>query len=232
MTVSFQELLTDCLVALGDDQGLIWSRINKIWPWCIEAMRTFPFGRPQRVDHTIISGELRHFDLPDGFREIIDVEYPVDQDPPVYLKRYNRFDPYFYQSHEFYDVDHNFEDGTGWTLYYSAYLERQSVQLPHMYVDYMADHDLDMEDSLTCYITVPDEYYGILIQQVMCRAYRERLSYYMQDPTTHTSIVMQLTDMVKKAEEQYASQVAAAQQKYSNSKPLPSQSVDKFDRVY
>ena len=73
---------------------------------------------------------------------------------------------------------------------------------------------------------------GILIQQVMCRAYRERLSYYMQDPTTHTSIVMQLTDMVKKAEEQYASQVAAAQQKYSNSKPLPSQSVDKFDRVY
>lgn len=232
MSISFSQLLSDCLIALGDDNGLVWSRINKIWPWCIEAMQTFPFGRPQRLDHTITAGELRHFDLPVGFREVISVEFPVDQDPPVYLKRYNRFDPYFYKSHEFYDVDHNYEDGSGWTLYYSVYMEPQAPGLPHMYVDYLADHDLDMEDLITCYITVPDEYYSILIHQVMCRAYRERLSFYMQDPTVHTSIVMQLTEMVNKAEERYDSLVTAAQQKSSNSKQLPSQSVDKFDRVY
>jgi hypothetical protein len=230
MSITFQDLLSDCLVALGDDNGLTWSRINKIWPWCIEAMRTFPFGRPMKEDHTLLVGEDIKFDLPSDFREVISVEFPVNQNPPQYLTRLNRFDPNFYSANDYYDIDYNFADAAGWIIHFSAYLKTYTGS--HVYIDYLADHDLDMADDALHFITVADEFYTILISQVICRAYRERLSYFMQDPTVHTSIVYQLTEMVRKAEEHYASQVAEAQERLAKSRLSPHQPSDKYDRIY
>jgi hypothetical protein len=228
MSVLFKTLLSDVLSALGDDNGLMWSRIDKIWPWCVEAMRTFPFLRPQLEDHTIVAGEEHRYDLPDNFREVISVEYPVDQQPPAYLVKKNRLDPDFYSSNNFFDVDHNYSDGIGWIIHFSATLSEDD----HVYVEYMAEHDLDMLDDNFSTITVPDEFYSILIAKLIVKAYRERLSYTMQDPTAHSTIIQQLTEMVRKAEQSYASQVADAQQRISNSKISPRLAADQFDRVY
>jgi hypothetical protein len=228
MTITFKHLLTDCLVALGDSTGATWSRIDRMWPWCIEAMLTFPILRPMLDDHTNGLTKLYSFDMPDDFREVISVEYPVNQTPPAYLVRKNRLDPDFYKVAGYYDIDHDYSSGAGWTMVVSGGLAAGT----HIFTQYLANHNTTMADDDIHYISVPDEYEGILIQNVVCRAYRERLSFFMQDPTAHTTVIQQLTEMVHKAEEQYREMVLRAQEKLTTSITSPKQTVDKYDRVY
>jgi hypothetical protein len=228
MSISFQDLLTDCLVALGDTNANIWSRTDVIWPWCIEALRTFPILRPMKDDHTNGLSTVYNYTLPSDFREVISVEYPVNQQPPSYLTRKSRLDPDFYEEAGYYDVDHDYTTGGGWVMYISGGVSG----LAHIYTQYLANHDVDMIDDPACYISVPDEYQNILIASVMCRAYRERLGKVMQDPTAHTNLVYQLTEMVRKLEEQYTRLVSEAQHQLTNSVVSAHKTVDKYDRVY
>jgi hypothetical protein len=73
---------------------------------------------------------------------------------------------------------------------------------------------------------------GILMDYVICRGYRERLGWFIQDPTIHTTIVTQMTHMVYRAEENYRQHVAEAFQKLSTARIGAHLAVDKFDRVY
>jgi hypothetical protein len=228
MSISFQQLLTDCLVALGDADAATWSRTAIMIPWCKEAIRTFPILRPMRDDHTNGGSVVYSFALPDDFREVISVEYPISQQPPEYLVRKNRLDPDFYDETGFYDIDHDYATGKGWLMYVSGGLAASA----HIYTQYLANHDTNMTDSAECLITVPDEYEAILITNVMCRAYRERLGYTMRDPTAHTNLVYQLTEMVRKIEEQYEKMVTDAHHQLTNSIVSAHKTVDKFDIVY
>ena len=228
MTITFQKLLSDCSQALGDGSAVTWSRVNTIWPWCIEAIQAFPILRPLYKDQTIAAIPQYNFDLPADFRQLISVEYPVSQTPPKYLVRKNRLDPLFYTQTGFYDVDHNYEDGSGWVLYSS----QQLLVGQHVFIQYLGNHNTAMADDAQHFLSVPDEYETIIITGVMCRAYRERLSLTMQDPTAHTTVITQLTEMVQHVEELYKNQVDTAQAKLANSIVSPRQAVDKFDRVY
>jgi hypothetical protein len=228
VTVSFEQLLTDCLVALGDSLAATWSRINIMMPWCIEAIQSFPILRPMLDDHTNGASIVYSYAMPADFRQLISVEYPISQQPPVYLVRKNRLDPNFYNQDGFYDIDHDYSTGTGWTMYVSGGIAAAA----HIKTQYLANHDTAMTDSEECMLSVPDEYETILISSVMCRAYRERLGYMMQDPTAHMTVITQMTEMVHHMEEYYQSQVAAAQAKLANSIVSPRQAADKYDRVY
>ncbi len=227
MSTTFTKLLTDCSVAMGDNSGTIWSRVNTIWPWAVEAMLAFPILRPRRQDATTASA-TNSLALAGDFREIISVEYPVAQTPPVYLSRKNRLDPDFYSASGSYDVDHDYASGKGWLLYSSEKLPA----LTHVYIQYLANHDSAMADDSSTLITVPDEYENILVAYVLAKGYRERLGKYMTDPTAHTSIILQMTQMVLKAEENYGLLVQRAQQKLADSRITPNVPSDRFDRVY
>jgi hypothetical protein len=170
MTTSFQSLLSACLVALGDSTGAMWSRTDVIWPWCIEAMLAFPILRPMQ-DTPSTAAATHVITLPSDFREIISVEYPVGQEPPVYLSRRNSFDPNFYSSDEYYDIDRNYASATGWVLVFSKKLLIDS----DVVVNYLAIHDTDLDDASDSYITVPDEYVNILVAYMLAKGYRERL---------------------------------------------------------
>jgi hypothetical protein len=228
MSISFKTLLTDCLVALGDSTGTTWARISKMWPWCIEAIRTFPILRPMYENHLNAGGLTYTIALPLDFREMISVEYPAAQTPPEYLVRKNRRDTNFYSQNGYYDVDHDYAAGTGWFLYVSNGI----THLTNVFIQYLANHDTDMADDDAHLLTIPDEYENILIANVICRAYRERLSYFMQNPTAHSNVIMQYTTMVQKAEDSYHAMVAAAQLKLVESKITTNKTLDKFDRVY
>jgi hypothetical protein len=228
MTISMQSFLTDSLVALGDSSGTVWSRTNRMLPWCIEAIRTFPILRPMLDDHTNGASVVYSYDMPEGFRQVISVEYPISQVPPVYLVRKNHLDPTFYDEAGSYDIDHNYSTGVGWTMYVSGGVAAAA----HIKTQYLANHDTAMTDSGTCYLSVPDEYETILITSVMCRAYRERLSFIMQDPTAHMNTITQMTEMVQHVEEKFNQQITAAQMRLANSIVSPRLAVDKFDRVY
>jgi hypothetical protein len=111
-------------------------------------------------------------------------------------------------------------------------LSRGMVGGEHLHINYLANHDTAMADDSTKVISVPDEYENILIAYVVAKGYRERLGHYMQDPTAHTSIILQMTEMVNKAELNYQQLVLRAQEKLAGSRTSPSMQVDKFDRVY
>jgi hypothetical protein len=93
MATSFQTLLTDILLALGDNSGTTWSRTDRIFPWAIEAIKNFPILRPMLDDHGNGVSAVYTVDMPTDFRQVISVEYPISQQPPAYLVRKNRLDP-------------------------------------------------------------------------------------------------------------------------------------------
>jgi hypothetical protein len=228
MTIRVDHFLTACLLALGDSSGGTWSRTDRILPWACEAVRFFPILRPQLDDHAAGLSKEYYFDMPAGFREVISVEYPISQTPPVYLVQKNRLDPHFYGDDGFFDVDHDYATGEGWTMYVSGGVAATA----HIKIQYLADHDSALVDASDHYLTIPDEYENLLILSVMCRAYRERLSFVMQDPTAHSSVILQMTDMVNKMEKEFRDQVATAQAKLAHSIFSPRMQSDKYDRVY
>ncbi len=228
MTTSFQKLLSDCLVALGDSGGLTWGRTSIAMPWANEAMLNFPILRPMQATITVAGSASYQHDLPTDFREIVSVEYPLSQDPTAFLDRMNHLDPNFYSNEEHYDIDRNYVDSAGWVLWTS----KKVAVASQLKVNYLANHKTDCTDSPSSYITVPDEYESILVAYVVCKGYRERLGYYMQDPTAHMPVIAQLTDMVQHAEDHYNQLVAEMMTKYTDSRILPHRQVDKFDRSY
>jgi hypothetical protein len=179
-------------------------------------------------DHTNGASIVYNFATAIDFREVISVEYPVGGTPITYLVRKYRLDPTFYKEAGYYDIDHDYSTGSGWLIFISGGLAASA----HIYTQYLAQHDTAMTDSPTCYITVPDEYIALLIANVMCRAYRERLSFQMQNPTAQTSVISQLTTMVAQMEQSYQEQVAMAVARLTTSIVSPRMAVDKFDRVY
>jgi hypothetical protein len=227
MTISFQKLLTDCLVALGDPTCNTWSRTDAITPWAKEAMLAFPILRPRLYSYTL-TDDYHYVVLPDDFREIISVEYPIEQEPPVYLSRKNRFDDNFYAEEGFYDLDRDYASDGGWLVWCSKLLTASSV----IYINYLANHDTTVVDMGDSYITVPDQYENILIAYVVVRAYRERLSAFMQDPTAHMTIITQMTNMVLRAEQNYKDLVDQSVKRLIDSRITPHQAQDKYDRVY
>ena len=179
-------------------------------------------------DHTNGGSVVYSYSLPADFRELISVEYPISQQPPVYLVRKNHLDPDFYSSAGFYDVDYDFSTGTGYLCYVSGGVAASA----HIKVQYLAVHDTDLDDNSTDVITVPDQFEPILIAYFIARAWRERLGFIMQDPTAHSSVIQQMTEMVYKAELNYKELVDSVQRYISESKVSSGNQVDKFDRVY
>jgi hypothetical protein len=228
MPISFKSFLDHCLAALSDPTGVVWDRDDAITPWGIEALQAFPILRPMFYDKSSGLSNLWYFRLPDDFREIISVEYPVGFHPVNYLVRKNRLDPTFYYDDSNFDIDYDYTTGDLYFIYFSGQIPAGA----HVYVQYLANHDTAMTDEEDVYLTIRDEYETILITFVMCRAYRERLSYHLQNPTIQATIISQLTDMVNHLEEQYRNLVAEAIAGLSESVITPARQVDKHDRVY
>jgi hypothetical protein len=229
MTTSFQSLLTKCLTALGDPTGATWNRTTVIIPWANEAILSLPILRPMQQQFTQAGVPDEHrIVLASDFREIVSVEYPISQDPPVYLTRKNRFDPEFYSADTFYDVERDYKALSGWALWTSKLVPQAGI----VNINYLANHKTDCTDSGTSYITVPDEYVPLIVADVVCKGYRERLGFFMQNPTLYIQLINQMTNMVLKSEDRYQALVTAAVAKLTDSRTSPHMTVDKFDRVY
>jgi hypothetical protein len=227
MAISFKQFLDESLLALGDSAGAVWSRANVMTPWCIDAIRSFPILRPMDYGYLFVA-TVYSIDMPADFRQLISVEYPTAQVPPVYLARRNRLDPEFYKSASFYDIDHNYDTGEGWLLFLSG----GATTGMRIRIEYLANHDLAMSDDDECFLSVPDEHFFILITSVICRAYREQLTKAMQNPTYYLSQIPQMVKMVDQVEALYQSQITAAQSRLANSIVSPRLATDKYDRVY
>ncbi len=227
MPIACDDFIDHCLASLSDTGAAIWAR-TKMLMWTNEAIQAFPILRPMYVDSVSALATRWYFRLPTDFREVISVEYPVGNHPVDYLIRKNRLDPSFYDDENHFDIDNDYTTGDLYQIYFSVAIPVNS----HVYVQYLASHDATMADDGASIITIPDEYETILLTFVLAKAYRERLSYHLQNPTVQATIISQLTDMVNHLEEKYNALVAEALAGLSESKITPRWEVDKHDRVY
>ena len=217
-------LVTRTATALGDPLATTWSRSTLI-TWANEAIREFPIPRPQ--DQIFVYVAAQHYTtMPTGFREVVWVEYPINQDPPEYLKYKSHFDPDFWGSDEYYDVDRDYTTGTGYLLWTSKEIQAGESVI----VSYLSDHDDNLGELGV--LTIPDRYLNILQLYVIWRAWSERLSVQLQTPTAHTSLIQQFRQAVDEAQEAYALAVKEALAELSVSRQTHGHSVDGYDRIY
>ena len=231
MSISFEQFLDDCQVVLGDSTGTTWDRADVITRWAKEAMLAFPILRPTTETITVAIEAKHAHKLALDFREIVSVEYPIGEEPPVFLTRMNHFDPDFYTTEDHFDVSRYYLDYveyTGWMVITSKLMEIDE----EIKVNYLANHNIDLIDDPDSLLTVPDEYEHILVAYVVAKAYRERLSYYSQNPTVYTNLIYQMVTMVDKADARYLQLINEAIDKASESRTSPHMGADKFDRIY
>ena len=236
MPITFTQLVDDIeyqLGYLGPGGGLPefhWERSIQTAPWALQALQAFPLLKPKRYGFTMIAS-THNIELPSDFVEMMSVELPAAQEPPVFLFRLNYLEKGFYNNKQvFYDVDRNYLAGEGYVMIISRLL----VAGDHIHINYMTYHDHDLLDNSTDEITVPDQYEDILITYVVAKAYRELMSIYVVDPTAHEALITEMVDLISQAEDKYAKMIEGLLSSVSigNSAITPNRSVDKYDRVY
>jgi len=111
---------------LNDTSAVTWKQ-EAIEAFCLEAIRDYStyFRRHAHEALEVTTAGQQEFELPDDFRDMILVEFPVSEDPPRYLKRRSRTHPNFWQQAGYYDY-HRQPDERRRTL------ERLSADFPRL----------------------------------------------------------------------------------------------------
>ena len=227
MSTTIDDLVTMCETALGGTVAAATWGDTVLTDWVGQAIVAFPILRPVQWQFTaeVLS---RTAALPADYREVISLEYPIEQDPPSFKTRLSHLDPTFYESDDYYDIDRDYVSMEGYQLFMSF----TPALAAEVNLNYLAIHSITPPREGELEIAIPEEYYPIVIADVVSKAFRERLSVYMQNPTAYTTIIYQMYEMVQHAEDRHTALLADAMAKLSSSRRTPIFKLDKFDRLY
>ncbi len=212
--------------AIADAAAGTWPQAT-VEQWCLDAIREYSVRFPRTCTSTIDCTAADHtYDLPNDFLDVISVEYPAGQDPPVYLKRLSRRNPAFWGRAGFYDVEHTGQGNVEATLFISD----EVTTGQDIAVTYTAPHDLTIEDTGT--VTVPPQHYHILILFVVWKAQVERLMNQVASPDSTMGILNSLQNAAKKAEFAYTYALEALEEHISPGGWTGPWLVDVYDPIY
>lgn len=221
---TFGSHLTRIMYSLGDPGETTWSRTMEVWYWLIEAIREFPILRPMQSDLTSVTA-THTLALPSDFKEIIAVEYPTAESPPRYHVRRSRLEVDFYDG-EYYDIDRDYDSGAGWNLWMGQTVAAAAA----VRVDYLAMHDTNAGENMV--LTIPDQYLNILSEYCIIRAWTERLSSEIQNPTAHAATIAQINATLEAHRQTYTRLVAQALSELTTSRVTLNHPSDSHDRIY
>jgi hypothetical protein len=97
-------------------------------------------------------------------------------------------------------------------------------------VNYLANHPSTGTENLV--LTVPDQYLSILQEYVIVRAWIERLSTVIQDPTAQDNTIGRINEAIRMHRELYNQQLDRAIKDQGTSQLTMNRRVDKYDRIY
>jgi len=221
-----------CQLALNDTAAGTWSQ-DTVEAWCIDAIRDYSQAFPRVRAFTIdISGASpgHEFDLTTDTIDVVQVEYPDGEDPPVYLKRRARTHPRFYYQTGYYDLE-LLHDSQEFSI---LYLSEEPSDGETIAIQALCHHDVTLASGDD--ITVPVEHESILVLYVLWQAFKERLATEQQDPdTTLAGAVTLLQQLVKgatQAEAEYRRALERAQKARSQSGIVGPWAADRFDPIY
>lgn len=219
----FGSFLTRVMYSLGDPTEQHWSRTNEVWYWLLEAIREFPILRPKQAD---LSDAIKphEIELPVDYKEITSVQWPITDDMRYHTRR-SHLEDNFYNG-DYYDVDRDYAAGSGWLLW-------MGQPVPYAQpcrVSYLALHDTAMGE-LTI-LSIPDQYLNILTEYCILRAWTERLSNEIRDPTAHSDIIMNINQTILTHRKTYTDLVDQAIKELGTSRITQNRRLDKHDRIY
>jgi hypothetical protein len=232
------EIADRAQLALGDALAATWPQAT-VEAWLLEAIRDYSqhFKRTRATSRTLTTAEAgqHSFDLPNDFIGMIAVEYPGDQDPPVYLERLSRRNPAFWGQAGFYDIETTSDadwDPVGDDLENPPmlWISDEVEAAKKIAFTYTATHDATITAEDQC--TVPDEHQHLLIKFVVWQAMVEREAVEAQSPDTTIRMLQQFKLATQAAESAYRSALADAKKTLSGGGYTGPWKSDVYDPIY
>jgi hypothetical protein len=229
---SLEDVANRAQNALNDAGAATWSQ-SIIEEWVREAIRDYnSYFRRTTTENVTMPSTTNTVDVSPLAREVLAVEYPKDQDSPIYLNRMNRFHPDFYKNSTNFDFEPvnewgQTEDG-GYDPYLTFSTDLASGQ--QLRVTERAIHDSDLASADL--VTIPDEHQHLLILFVLWKAHSERTITEAQDPDTTIRMINQMKQAAQMAEQDYRRAISQALKNTAQGGwTLPWKS-DTHDRIY
>ena len=224
MTYTRSQVRTLCRTRLSDlDPPYKWSDLQ-LNQWINDAIADYSNYFPRRQTALITCVADRQYDLPEGTRAVVKVEYPTGETPPVYLTRLDRDHPAFTRA-PYYDLIEHHQAG-----YPPELLLGQTPSAgQEIAVDYDAVHAWLDNDSDPC--TVIDEHLEAILLYLRWAAYQELASQESADPDPESMALSILELNAYRAERAYRATIRDYQRMSARSALAP-WPMDKWDRTY
>lgn len=186
--ITRQQMRDLCRRRLGDQSVPYHFSDLQINQWINDSLADISQHLPRALECEISASEGLHaYDLPAGMRAVVQVEYPVGEEPPRLLTRLERASRAFYRSESHYDVQKSGSAAASRLWISAAPGEGETIR-----VGYLADHaSLDDDSDLT---TLPERHLELVMLYVRWAAYQELATSESIDPDP-TSLVLSTLEL-------------------------------------
>ena len=207
-SISFSDLFTRCEISLNDETSATWDT-EMIANWINDAIRDYSQHFPRIRTQTIscAAGD-QEYDLNADFLAVLSVEYPVGEDPRVFLSRLAFQHPDLQSGVFWYDIVSRLDDTNQSELWISA----EPAAGETISIEYHAHHAL-MDDpaSPSGESSVPPTHQHLLVKYVLWQATLHLMFAEQQSPTSSSSLLMaQLSQNARRLESAYHTAVRQA----------------------
>lgn len=218
-----------CRRRLGDlTSPYKWSD-DQVNQWINDSIAAYSIHFPRTLSATVAcADDDREYNLQAGIMQMLSVEYPDGEDPPVYLYRRELTHPNFWQEDGYYYFQSATQDTSIGVLYIS---EKPSTG-EDIVVRFTAEHDY-LDDDDTDLLTVMERHLDLIILYVRMAAYQElaTMESASPDPTTLMSGTLELNAF--RASREYRIALAAFLKKDAPDDSATAQwKMDSNDRIY
>ena len=189
-----------------------------VWSW-------LSYSKITEVSTLVAANPGYEYVLQADLIDVVRVEYPTGEDPPVYLDRWDHRHPDFFNQTGYYDVqiDDDTSNGTLWLSFKATYMD-------YIGILYTAPHDADLDSGDA--ITVREDHESILILFVIWQAVKERVATHLQDPDTTSDILQKMVNAEMQAEQEYLRAIRNASQRHTRSAYTGPWRADIYDPIY
>lgn len=225
------QLADECQAAINDTAAGTWSQAT-VEQWVVAGIRVYSQSFPRQIITTIATTTDDHkYDLPADFQAILAVEYPTDDNPPVYLKRKSHTDPRFWVTEGYYDIlPGGSEPGLGTGFYDQIWISTNPATSETIRIFYTGDQDIVLAAGDT--VSVPARHFHIIINYVIWQAWRERTATEEKDPETTTLQLSQFQANENAARKAFDDSISNAIPPINTGGYSGPWAMDSHDRIY
>ena len=220
-------------VHLNDAAAGTWPQAT-VEAWVADAIRDYSQYFPRVIESYVeqVGGTPTHYIvLPTDFMEMILVEFPRGEDPPIHLERRSLHAATFWDVDGYYDilyVEQEAEAGMPDTQA-QLVLSRVPLATEGYTIRYLAAHSGSGSSDT---VTVKTDHQPLLILYVLWQAFKERAATQLQDPDTTSDILQKTVNAEMQAHEEYRRGITNAQTKRSQGGWTGPWKADDFDPIY